>query len=119
MSQKQAQPQTDDNSPVRVSISVAARLFGVNSRTIRRAIREQKLRYVVVQNRYKILFSSLVTWSQATTAARQKRDQMGIGQWVEQWRIRNTLYSPRSPQIKKSPTADDSLTKNNSVALDS
>ena len=84
-------------SPVRVSVSEAARLFGVNPRTIRRAIQEQKIRYIVVQNRYKISFSSLVQWSQSTGHLRSQRDKDGIGQWVDTWKIRTVRYSPRPP----------------------
>ena len=39
---------------IRVSISEAARLFGVNPQTIRRAIKANEITYVVVANRYKI-----------------------------------------------------------------
>lgn len=87
---------------VRVTVSEAARLFGVNPRTIRRAITAQELRYIVVRNRYKISFPSLVTWSQAQTKVRNKRDEQGIGQWVDQWRVRNLKYSPRPPETKNS-----------------
>lgn len=83
---------------VRVTVSEAARLFGVNPRTIRRAIQRQELRYIVVKNRYKIAFVSLVTWSQTHTAIAHKRDRAGIGQWVDQWKIRTMLYSPRAPK---------------------
>jgi excisionase family DNA binding protein len=85
-------------TPIRVSISEAAKLFGIHERTIRRAIRGGELRYVIVRNRYKVLFDSLLSWSQKRTSIRQKRDSKGIGQWVEQWKIRNTLYSPRPPE---------------------
>ena len=83
---------------VRVSIGEAARLFGIHPRTIRRALQEQKIRYIVVRNRYKLSFASLVSWSQQATTVRHKRDRQGIGQWVDQWKIRNTLYSPRAPE---------------------
>ncbi len=89
-------PKTEET--IRLSVSEAARLFGVNARTIRRAIQAQALRYVVVRNRYKISFASLVNWSQTHTGVRNKRDKSGIGQWVHQWKIRNTLYSPRLPK---------------------
>jgi len=97
---------SDENAPqhVRVSISTAARLFGVNPRTIRRAISEKSINYIVVQNRYKLSFSSLVAWSQTTTALRRKRDQNGIGQWVDQWKIRNPLFSPRMPTETETQT---------------
>ena len=82
---------------VRVSISEASRLFGIHQRTIRRAISTGELRYIVVRGRYKIQFEALVAWSQRSAAARSKRDTEGIGQWVDQWKIRNVKYSPREP----------------------
>ncbi len=91
------QNRQSDNQ-VRVSVSEAARLFGVNARTIRRAITGGALRYIVVRNRYKIAFPSLVEWSQSQPGLRRKRDQGGIGQWIDQWKIRNIKYSPRAPQ---------------------
>lgn len=85
---------------VRVSISEAARLFGVNPQTIRRAIKDQEITYVVVAGRYKINFESLVKWSQRKTTVRNKSNQHGIGQYVDQWKISNTLYSPSAKSIK-------------------
>jgi excisionase family DNA binding protein len=79
---------------IRLTVSEAARMFGVSSRTIRRAIADKLVTYVVVQGRYKINFESLLRWSQSSTTVRNKRDREGIGQFVENWRIRNTLYSP-------------------------
>ncbi|MEK7115803.1 MAG: helix-turn-helix domain-containing protein [Patescibacteria group bacterium] len=91
--------QTNDLSEknVRVTISEAARLFGVNPRTIRRAIASGELRYIIVCGRYKLHFGSLVSWSQRAVTVRHKRDARGIGQWVEQWKIRNPKFSPREP----------------------
>lgn len=85
-------------SHVRVTVSEASRLFGVNPRTIRRALSAGELTYIVVRGRYKITFASLVSWSQHNAKRQNKRDQHGIGQWIETWRIRNTLYSPRAPK---------------------
>lgn len=79
---------------VRVSVSEAAKLFGVSTRTVRRAIADDELTYVVVHGRYKINFESLLKWSQSSSTVRSKRDKSGIGQFVEKWKIRNTLYSP-------------------------
>lgn len=95
----------DNQSPlskeiIRVSISEAARLFGVNPQTIRRAIKDQEITYVVVAGRYKINFESLVKWSQRKTTVRNKSNQKGIGQYVGQWKINNTLYSPSSKSLK-------------------
>jgi excisionase family DNA binding protein len=79
---------------IRVSMSEAARLFGVNAQTIRRAISAQEITYVVVGGRYKLNFESLVKWSQRRTTTKNKLAKKGIGQFVEQWKIKNPLYSP-------------------------
>ena len=79
---------------IRLSVSEAARLFGVNSMTIRRAIKEKSLRYVVVRGRYKIEFESLVKWSQQRPLVKYKLETKGLGQFVDKWKIKNTLYSP-------------------------
>lgn len=84
---------------VRLSVSEAAKLFGVSTRTVRRAIANGEVNYIVVQGRYKINFESLLKWSQSSTTVRNKRDQAGIGQFVERWRIKNKLYSPNPGQI--------------------
>lgn len=83
-----------NQNPIRVSVSEAARLFGVNPLTVRRAIKDQQLRYVVVRGRYKIDFASLVKWSQQRPLVKYKTETKGLGQYVEKWRIKNTLYSP-------------------------
>lgn len=83
---------------IRLSVSEAAKMFGVSTRTVRRAIAHEEVTYIVVQGRYKINFESLLKWSQETTTVRNKRDKTGIGQYVEQWKIRNKLYSP-NPKI--------------------
>jgi len=86
---------------IRVSISEAARLFGVNPQTIRRAIKAQEITYVVVAGRYKINFESLVHWSQKKITVKNKAEKFGIGQYVDKWKIKNTLYSPSKKSIKK------------------
>lgn len=86
---------------VRVSVSEAARLFGVSSQTIRRAITEQKITYAVVGGRYKLNFESLVKWSQKNSTIKNKLAQRGIGQYVERWKIKNPLYSPNPQSLKQ------------------
>lgn len=83
---------------IRVSVSEAARLFGVETKTIRRAIKAEQLKYIVVQGRYKINFSSLLEWSQGKTTTKNKLEKSGIGQYVDKWKIKNKLYSP-NPKI--------------------
>jgi excisionase family DNA binding protein len=96
---------------IRVSISEAARLFGVNAQTIRRAISSQEITYVVVGGRYKLNFESLVKWSQRRTTTKNKLAKRGIGQFVEQWKIKNPLYSPNPKAVapKTDPILDHTL----------
>jgi excisionase family DNA binding protein len=98
---KDSLSKNDQREIVRVSVSEAARLFGVSTQTIRRAIKDEEVTYVVVANRYKINFESLVKWSQAKTTVKNKTDHKGIGQYVDKWKIRNTLYSPSPKSVKK------------------
>lgn len=106
---QQIQPAVDktpQKEVIRVSVSEAGRLFGVNSQTIRRAIQAQEITYIVVAGRYKINFESLVKWSQKKTTVRNKSNNKGIGQYVDKWKIKNTLYSPSQKMVKakkKSP----------------
>ncbi len=86
---------------IRVSVSEAARLFGVEPKTIRRAIKDQKLKYIVVQGRYKVNFTSLLEWSQGKTTTKNKLANRGIGQYVDKWKIKNTLYSPNPKLLEK------------------
>lgn len=91
---------------IRVSISEAARLFGVNAQTIRRAISSQEITYVVVGGRYKLNFESLVKWSQRRTTIKNKLAKRGIGQFVEQWKIKNPLFSPNPKSLPVIPTEE-------------
>lgn len=79
---------------VRVSISEAARLFGVTAKTIRRAIAKGEVTYVVVRGRYKLNFESVLQWSQRRPRVKNTLQTSGIGQFVDKWKIRNRLYSP-------------------------
>lgn len=84
---------------IRLSVSEAARLFGVSSKTIRQAIKKEEIKYVVVKGRYKINFASLVQWSQNSTRRQNLLKNQGLGQYVDQWKIRNKKYSPNPQAI--------------------
>ena len=85
-------------NPIRLSVSEAARIFGVSDKTIRRAIQNKEINYIVVAGRYKLNFESLVKWSQQKTHVKNKNEKYGIGQYVDKWKINSTLYSPNPPQ---------------------
>ncbi len=90
-----------DNLPIRVSVSQAAKLFGLSEKTIRDAIKSNDLRYVVVKGRYKIDFESIVIWSQKSPLRQAKRDSAGIGRYVDKWKINNQLYFPSKKLIEE------------------
>lgn len=87
-------------TPIRLSVSEASKLFGVSNRTIRRALADGEITYIVVQGRYKLNFESLLKWSQETTTVRNKLAKIGLGQFVDRWKIKNRLYSPNPEAIK-------------------
>lgn len=89
-----------ESSLIRLSIAEAAKIFGIDQKTIRRAIKENQVVYVVVRGRYRITFESLLKWSQHRPTVRNKLERQGIGQYVNQWKIKNTLYSPNPKHIK-------------------
>ena len=85
---------------IRLSPSQAGELFGVNERTIRRAIANGELRYIIVHDRYKINFEDLLKWSQQMSSRAKKRDEFGIGQYVEKWKIQNPKFNKNKSVIK-------------------
>lgn len=91
-------PQTN---PVRLTVAEAAKLFGVEQKTIRRAVKQGHIRYVVIRGRYRINFDSLLAWSQSRPKIGNKLADKGIGQFVEKWKIRNKLYSPNPAKIEQ------------------
>jgi len=90
---------------IRLSVSEAAKLFGVDQKTIRRAIKDQEIKYIVVQGRYKLNFESLLEWSQGRTKVKNKLANNGIGQYVDNWKIKNRLYSPNPKLLEKNNSA--------------
>jgi len=85
---------------IRVSVSEASRLFGVSDKTIRRAIKNEEINYIIVGERYKIQFSSLVKWSQQSNRRYNLLKNKGLGQYIEKWKITNKKYSPNEKNIK-------------------
>ena len=100
--------------PIRVSVSEAARLFGVSTKTIREALRANEVRYIISRGRYKINFESLLKWSQLSTRRRNQLTSQGIGQFVKNWQIHNKKYSPSeelAKRIKKPEKHEDDANK--------
>ena len=74
------------NNPIWLSVSEAAKLGGVQNKTIRRAIQSKVIKYKVIGNRYLIDFASLVIYLHTTNKLKNKFKHFGIGQYVKNWR---------------------------------
>lgn len=69
------------------SVSEAAKIGGVQGKTIRRAIKtDSNLTYKIVKNRYQIELSSLLNFLNKNTKLKNKLKNFGLGQYVEEWR---------------------------------
>ena len=73
-------------SPVWLSVSEAAKIGGVQTKTIRRAIQYNKVKYKIIGNRYLIDLLSLITFLHTKTKLKNKLNQFGLGQYVDKWK---------------------------------
>ena len=65
-----------------LSVSESAKLAGVDSKTIRRAIKAKTIKYRVLGNRYAIRLQSLLDFSHRNTKLRNKFYTQGLGQYI-------------------------------------
>lgn len=70
-----------------LSVSEAAKIGGVNNKTIRRAIQSQAVKYKVINNRYFIDFPSIIAYLKLTTKLQNKLNQFGVGRYVKKWAL--------------------------------
>lgn len=84
---------------IRISISEAARLFGVNAQTIRRAIKDGQMEFMLVQGRYKIDFEHVLRWSQKSSHLQNKMSARGIGKFVQGWRLAEQQSLPQPAPV--------------------
>lgn len=68
------------------SVSESAKLGGVQTKTIRRAIQANDVKYKIKGNRYFINFASLIKYMQSKTKLKNKFNDYGIGQYVDTWK---------------------------------
>lgn len=90
-------PPAEPLKPIWLSVSEAAKLGGVQSKTIRRGIEAGNLKFKVIGNRYLINLATLITWLLSNTKLRNKFLNQGLGQYVSQWK------RPNDPEIQKEP----------------
>ena len=73
-------------NPLWLTISEAAKLGGVNNRTIRRAIQSKTIKYKIIGRRYYINLTSVITYLYSKAKLKNKLNQFGIGQYITKWR---------------------------------
>lgn len=74
------------SSPIWLSVSEAAKLGGVQAKTVRRAIQFNHVKYKVAGNRYLIDFPTLIAYLHTKTKLKNKLNQFGLGQYVDKWK---------------------------------
>lgn len=86
------QPSNEENdndkikAPIWLSVSETAKIGGVQTKTIRRAIQYNKVKYKIIGNRYLIDLASLITFLLTKTKLKNKLNQFGLGQYVDKWK---------------------------------
>lgn len=80
------EPEEHTHTIIWLSVSEAAKLGGVQTKTIRRAIQFNNVKYKIIGNRYSIEFLSLITFLHSKTKLKNKLNQFGLGQYIEQWK---------------------------------
>ena len=71
--------------PIWCSVSEAAKLAGVQAKTIRRAISSKKLTYKIYKDRYLIDLKTLIIFMHTTLKLQNKLKSNGIGQYIDKW----------------------------------
>jgi len=82
--EQQINPQI--NSPLWLSVSEAAKIGGVQNKTVRRAILYNNIKYKIIGNRYLVDFPSLIAYLHTKTKLKNKFNQFGLGQYVDKWK---------------------------------
>jgi hypothetical protein len=79
-------PLNELKMPIWLSVSEAAKIGGVQPKTIRRAIQFNHVKYKIIGNRYSIDLSSLIIFLNTKTKLKNKLNQLGLGQYVDKWK---------------------------------
>jgi len=92
------------NQSLPLSVSEAARLFGLSEKTIRRAVKTKELPVMMIKGRYRIQFKDVLSWSHDRPRLASARDTKGIGQFITEWRDSEAEEAepskPEKPEVK-------------------
>lgn len=83
---KEHEPPSEVLNPIWLSVSEAAKVAGVQTKTIRRGLDSGLLKFKVIKNRYLINLATLATWLLKNTKLRNKFIHHGFGQYVDKWK---------------------------------
>ncbi len=83
--QDQKQAFFEPENPIWLSVSESAKIGGVQSKTIRRAIQSSLVKYKIVGNRYLIELSTVLKFLLSKTKLKNKFVKFGLGQYLEQF----------------------------------
>jgi hypothetical protein len=72
-------------NPVWLSLFETAKLGGIDKKTLKRAIRNDLIKYKIVDNRYYVDFRSAILYLAGKKRLWNKLREFGIGQYVEKW----------------------------------
>jgi hypothetical protein len=73
-------------NPIWLSVSEAAKIGGVTTKTIRRAIQAEKVKYTIHKDRYLVGLRSLIIYLNSSKKLRNKLNFNGLGQYIREWR---------------------------------
>lgn len=85
MPKSNPQPKKKIDYTIWLSVSEAAKMGGVQNKTIRRALKKD-LKFKIRGNRYFITFPSLLKFLHSNTKLKNKLLLSGLGQYVKEWR---------------------------------
>lgn len=70
-------------NPIWLSVSEAAKISGVNQKTIRRAIQGKQINYKIHKDRYLLNLSAVMQYMHTNTKLKNKFNQYGLGQYLK------------------------------------
>jgi hypothetical protein len=73
-------------NPLWLSVSETAKIVGITTKTVRRAIQSHKVIYKVVMDRYLIDLKSSLHFVFSNKKLKNKLTQKGIGQYIDKWK---------------------------------
>ena len=79
---KQEIKKEKDIREIWLSVSDSAKMAGLESKTIRRAIKDRRIKYKVINNRYTLRMSSLINFAKSSTKLKNKFYNKGLGQYL-------------------------------------